>query len=56
MRCGTNASAQRSVSKISAALAAPYWPDIASRGDQPEIDTTLMTAAPVRPFMSWVRF
>jgi hypothetical protein len=47
MRCGTNASAQRSVSKISAALAAPYWPDIASCGDQPEIDATLMTAAPV---------
>ena len=38
MRCGTNSSAQRSVSKISAALAAPYWPDIASCGDQPEID------------------
>ena len=56
MRCGTNSSAQRSVSKISAALAAPYWPDIASCADLPEIDATLMTAAPVRPFMSWVRF
>ena len=43
--------AQRSVSKISAALAAPYWPDIASCGDQPEIDATLITAAPGRPFM-----
>src|SRR5207248_8373896 len=51
MPCGTNSSAQRSVSKISAALAAPYWPDIASCGDQPEIDATLITAALGRPFM-----
>jgi len=39
------------VSKISAALAAPYWPDIASCGDQPEIDATLITAAPGRSFI-----
>ena len=45
MPCGTNSSAQRSVSKISAALAAPYWPDIASCGDQPEIEATLITPA-----------
>src|SRR5260370_23609015 len=49
MPCGTNSSAQRSVSKISAALAATYCPDIASCGDQPEIDATLMTEAPARP-------
>src|SRR5262249_62197809 len=64
--CGTNSSAQRSVSKISAAFAAPYCPDIASCGDQPEIDATFMTAAPVRPFICgsasriirtvWIRF
>src|SRR5215510_5075948 len=46
-----NSSAQRSVPKISAALAAPYWPDIASCGDQPEIDATLITTAPGRSFM-----
>src|SRR3954447_21311543 len=51
MPYGTNSSAQRSVSKISAALAAPYWPDIASCGDQPEIDAILMTAVPGRPLM-----
>src|ERR1700731_2884176 len=66
MPCGTNSTAHRSVSKISAALAAPYCPDIASCGDQPEIDATLMTAPPVRPFMCgkarrimrtvWIRF
>src|SRR5215472_14902055 len=66
MQCGTNSSAQRSVSKISAAFAAPYCPDIASWGDQPEIDATLTTAAPVRPFICgsvsriirtvWIRF
>src|SRR5215472_7960175 len=37
----TNSSAHRSVSKISAALAAPYYPDIASCGLQPEIDAML---------------
>src|SRR5580700_6455322 len=51
MPCGTNSSAQRSVSKISAAFAAPYCPDIASWGDQPEIVATLITEAPVRPFI-----
>src|SRR5580704_6577907 len=66
MPCGTNSSAQRSVSKISAAFAAPYCPDIASWGDQPEIDATLITEAPVRPFICgsasriirtvWIRF
>src|SRR5215469_8383388 len=66
MPCGTNSNAQRSVSKISAAFAAPYCPDIASCGDQPEIDATFMTAAPVRPFICgsarriirtvWIRF
>src|SRR4029450_12432219 len=66
MPCGTNSSAQRSVSKISAAFAAPYWPDMASWGDQPEIEATLMTAAPVRPCICgsasriirtvWIRF
>src|ERR1700719_2576881 len=66
MPCGTNSSAQRSVSKISAALAAPYCPDITSCGDQPEIDATLITPAPGRPFMCgranriirtvWIRF
>src|SRR5437763_13174414 len=35
---GTNSSAHRSVSKIRAALAAPYCPDMASCGVQPEID------------------
>jgi len=39
------------VSKISAALAAPYWPDIASWGDQPEIEPMLTTEAPARPFI-----
>src|SRR2546426_11153253 len=66
MPCGTHSRAQRSVAKISAAFAAPYWPDIASWGDQPEIDATLMTAAPVRPCICgsasriirtvWIRF
>src|SRR5436309_11111435 len=55
MPCGTNSSAQRSVSKISAALAAPYWPDIVSCGDQPEIDATLMTGAPGRSLHAWQR-
>jgi hypothetical protein len=49
--CGTNSSAQRSVSKISAALAAPYCPDIASCGVHLEIDAMLITAAPGRPFI-----
>src|SRR5262245_15704638 len=62
----TNSSAQRSVSKINAAFAAPYCPDIASCGDHPEIDATLITAASRRRFMCgkacriirtvWIRF
>src|SRR5437879_7100671 len=66
MPYGTNSSAHRSVPKISAALAVPYCPDIASCGDQPEIDATLITAAPGRSFMCgdasriiltvWIRF
>lgn len=39
------------MSKLSAALAAPYCPDIASCGAHPEIDAMLITAAPGRPFM-----
>src|SRR5690349_15412257 len=43
MPYATNSSAQRSVSKISAAFAAPYCPDIASCGVQPEIDAKLVS-------------
>ena len=49
-----------------AAWARMEGPDIASCGDQPEIDATLITAAPGRPFMCgkasriirtvWIRF